>query len=83
RTRNRSHGSPPYPSVRNTIAIPGPEPRPESGAVRSIIGRTGSAGHTSSVTQKKTTPTAIRADRAVPTIDARKFFRSTLPMGIG
>ena len=71
------------PPARYTIGIPGPGPRPESGAVRSIIGRTGSAGHTSPVTQKKTTPTAIRANRAVPTIDARKFFRSTRFMEIG
>jgi hypothetical protein len=48
--------------------------------MRSIIGKTGSAGHASSVIQKKTTPTAIRANRAVPTIDARKWFRSTRPM---
>lgn len=42
-----------------------------TGAVRSILGRTGSAGHASSVIQKKRTPTPITAIRADPTIDSR------------
>ena len=56
-----------------------------AGADRSTAGETGAtAGHASSVIQKKRTPTPNKAIRVDPTIDSRYFlntcFRSSLPM---
>jgi len=58
----------------DTVPAPVAAPAGRAGADRSIIGKTGAtAGHASSVIQKKSTPTPNKAIRVDPTIHSLYF----------